>query len=169
MDRTTDSTRKNSVDSIRQQGSFPFPRPQNRGGSETPTHRNTLGYPFSASGANTPGTPGSIRASTTAFHVPTAGKTKYFRSRRIQDVSTIAKPWTEVKDTKKKYHTIIPMIGIFLGFCLVGLACYQGYTSVINHTYCPIYNVDFTTGGQLDEKIWTKEVQLGGFGYVASL
>ncbi len=111
-------------------------------------------------------TPKSVRASTTAFHVPTAGNQKYFRSRRIKDVSAISKPWTEKADPKRKWHTIFPLIGILCGLGLVGLATWQGYTSVINNDYCSIYDVDFTSGGHLDPDVWTKEVQAGGFGSV---
>jgi hypothetical protein len=128
-------------------------------GHQTP--RSTFMAP---SGYDTPRTPGSIRASTSEFHLHASGAQKYFKSRRIRDVSKIEKPWTEKKDPGKKWHTIFPLIGIFCGLALVGVAAFQGYTSVINKSYCSIYDVDFTTGGQLDSKIWTKEVQLGGFG-----
>lgn len=109
--------------------------------------------------------PGSVRASTTAFHLPTVGSQKYFRSRRIKDTTTISKPWMEKTDKQAKWHTIIPVIGVIAGVALVGLSCWQGYMTVPRNTYCSVYDVDFTTGGQLDPKIWTKEVQLGGFGY----
>ena len=160
-------SRPDSIDTVRGQSGFPFPSdtasaqkfPFPNDGQRTP--RSSF-YP--KSGHETPRTPGSIRASTSAFHLHASGSQKYFRSRRIKDVSTISKPWTEKKDPSKKWHTIFPLIGIFCGLALVGVAAFQGYTSVINNSYCPIYHVDFTTGGQLDPKIWTKEVQLGGFG-----
>lgn len=120
-------------------------------------------YPFNLSSRNTPGTstPASYRAS--AFHLPAAGSQKYFKSRRINP-EDIQKPWTEKKDSKKKWHTIFPLIGIGLGIALVALECWQGLSSVINYNYCPVYQEDFSSGA-LDPKIWTKEVETGGFGY----
>jgi hypothetical protein len=118
------------------------------------------------SSRNTPGTstPASYRAS--AFHLPAVGSQKYFKSRRINP-EDIQKPWTDKKDPKKKWHTIFPLIGIGLGIALVALECWQGLSTVINYNYCPIYEVDFSSG-TLDPKIWTKEVETGGFGYESS-
>ena len=110
----------------------------------------------------------SIRASANAYHLPGAAGQTYFRSRRIKDVSTISKPWTEQKDPRKKWHTILPVVGLVLGFALVGIEAWRAWVSVINHDYCLILDEDFSTG-TLNENIWTKEVQVGGFGYVCSI
>jgi hypothetical protein len=73
------------------------------------------------------------------------------------------KPWAEKKDSSKKWHTIIPLMGIFVGLGLAALECWQGYTSVVNKSYCLVYDEDFSSG-TLDSNIWTKEVGVGGFG-----
>lgn len=111
-------------------------------------------------GIRTPG--GGLRAS--AFHLPATKGRTYFRSRRIQDISTIQKPWLDIPDKGKKWHTIFPLIGIFVGIAVVALAAFQGTTTVTNYKYCPVYSVDFSAGGQLDPKIWKKELSVGGFG-----
>jgi len=140
-------TRDQSFEAIRPQPpKFPF----SAYGSPRESYRGTSG-------------PASTKASTTAFHVPGVGSQRYFRSRRIKDASTISKPWTEVRDPKRKWHTIFPLIGLLAGLAIVGLLCWQGYTSVINHDYCLIYEDDFSSGA-LDKNVWTKEVQVGGFG-----
>ena len=90
------------------------------------------------------------------------GSQKYFKSRRINP-EDIQKPWTEKKDPKKKWHTIFPLLGIGLGLGLVALECWQGIGTIVNHKYCPVYEEDFSSG-ILDPKIWTKEVETGGFG-----
>ncbi len=149
MDISPDTTRSQSFDQIRPR--LPFSDSLGVSGSATPM-----------SG------PGSVRASRSAFHLPTIGAQKYFRSRRIKDTTTISKPWVEKKDKQAKWHTIIPVIGVIAGVALVGLSCWQGYTTVPRNSYCPVLDVDFTTGAQLDPKIWTKEVQLGGFGYICN-
>ena len=82
----------------------------------------------------------------------------------MQDISTIAKPWLSVPDKKKKWHTIFPVTGIIIGLLAACAAVYQGATTVTNHKYCSIYEVDFSNGGQLDPKIWTRELSVGGFG-----
>jgi hypothetical protein len=124
--------------------------------------QHSLRYPFNLSSRNTPGTstPTSYHAS--AFHLPAVGSQNNFKSRRINP-EEIQKPWLEQKDPKKKWHTIFPLIGIGLGLALVALECWQGLTTVINYPYCPIYEEDFSSG-ILDPKIWTKEVETGGFG-----
>lgn len=58
--------------------------------------------------------------------------------------------------------TIIPIIGMVLGICLSGFLIYQGYSSVKNHVYCPVLEENWSSG--INNKIWTKEVEVGGFG-----
>lgn len=139
---------------------LPFPL----GGPRSPasSHKNPFATP---PGAGTPGirTPGGVLRSS-AFHLPATKGTTYFRSRRIQDLTTIRKPWLEIPDKKKKWHTIFPLIGLFIGIAVMAAAAFQGTTTVTNYKYCPVYSVDFSTGGQLDPKIWRKELNVGGFG-----
>lgn len=66
------------------------------------------------------------------------------------------------KDPKEKWVTIIPLVGIFVGLALSGVLIWDGLRSVVNHNYCEILNEDFSNG--LNSKIWTKEVEVGGFG-----
>lgn len=103
------------------------------------------------------------RSSANGFHLPGTGSKRYFHSRRIDPKTDIQKPWLEKKDPRKKWQTILPLIGVLIGLGLCALECYQGYTSVVNHNYCLIYDEDFSSGS-LDENIWTKEVSVGGFG-----
>jgi hypothetical protein len=143
---------------------FPFPS-----GPKSPalSHRNPFATPsgaatpgFATPGIRTPG--GGLRSS--AFHLPASKGNTFFKSRRVQDTSTIQKPWLEIPDKKKKWHTIFPLLGIGIGIAVTALAVYQGTTTVTNYKYCPVYDVDFSNGGELDPKIWTKELQVGGFG-----
>lgn len=66
------------------------------------------------------------------------------------------------KDPKEKWVTIIPLVGIFVGLALSGVLIWDGLRSVVNHNYCEILNEDFSNG--LNSKVWTKEVEVGGFG-----
>lgn len=66
------------------------------------------------------------------------------------------------KDPKEKWVTIIPLIGIFAGLALSGVLIWDGLRSVVNHNYCQVLNEDFSNG--LNSKIWTKEVEVGGYG-----
>lgn len=86
---------------------------------------------------------------------------RYFHSRRINK-GEIEKPWLEKKDPKEKWVTIIPLIGIFLGLALSGFLIYDGLQTVQNHVYCPVLDENFAGG--IDPKVWTKEVEVGGFG-----
>ena len=56
------------------------------------------------------------------------------------------------------------VIGLFLGLVICGVLVWLGLRSVVNHKYCPVLMEDWSRG--FDEKIWTREVEVGGFGCV---
>ena len=85
----------------------------------------------------------------------------YFRSRRVRK-GDVDKPWQKHKNPKDKWVTIIPSIGIALGVALGGFLVYDGITSVVANSYKLVYEDNFSSG--LDPKVWTKEVETGGFG-----
>lgn len=65
------------------------------------------------------------------------------------------------KDPKEKWVTIIPLLGILLGLGISGVLIWDGLRTVVNHKYCPVLDEKFASW---NEKIWTKEIELGGFG-----
>lgn len=91
------------------------------------------------------------------------GGQRYFHSRLVKK-GEIEKPWLEKADPKEKWVTIMPLLGILLGLAISGFLVWDGMRSVVHHKYCPVLDEDFSSG--LDPSIWTKEVQVGGFGYV---
>jgi hypothetical protein len=128
----------------------PFATP----GTQTPNPAASR-FPFSES------RPESVTASSGA----TSGyqyfpRGEYFRSRRVKK-GEIERPWLEKKDPREKWMTIIPLIGIFLGLCVVGVLVWDGVRSVAQHKYCEVFNDDFTSW---NSNVWTKEVEVGGFG-----
>ncbi len=90
---------------------------------------------------------------------------RFFHSRRVAK-GDVEKPWMQKKDKKEKWVTIIPVIGILIGLGISGFLVWDGLRSVVHHKYCPLMDESFGSG--LDSGVWTKEVQLGGFGYVFS-
>lgn len=88
-------------------------------------------------------------------------ESKYFRSRRVQKGS-VDQPWRHRKDPKEKWVTIIPILGILVGLGITGFLIYDGLKSVVNHVYCPILDEDWSNG--INNNIWTKEAEVGGFG-----
>ncbi|KAI0174599.1 beta-1,3-glucan-binding protein [Pestalotiopsis sp. NC0098] len=86
---------------------------------------------------------------------------RYFHSRRVKK-GEVEKPWLEKKDPKEKWVTILPILGIFLGLCVSGILIWDGLRSVVKHNYCLVLQEDWSNG--IDSKVWTKEVQVGGFG-----
>lgn len=86
---------------------------------------------------------------------------RYFHSRRVKK-GEIERPWLAKKDPREKWVTIIPLIGLAIGFAFAGFLVYDGLKTVITHDYCPVLIEDFSGG--LDPKIWTKEAEVGGFG-----
>jgi hypothetical protein len=75
---------------------------------------------------------------------------------------SIERPWMNKKDPKEKWVTIIPIIGMLAGLAVAGVLIWDGLRTVVNHKYCEVYTDDFSGG--LNSKIWTKEVEVGGFG-----
>lgn len=85
----------------------------------------------------------------------------YFHSRR-KGQAEIDKPWLRVKDRRKPWVTWIPCIGLLMGVILSGLLVFDGIRSTAMPDYCQILDEDFS--GPLDQKIWTKESEVGGYG-----
>lgn len=125
--------------------------------SITPLPRpNPFTSPFGSRPPSTAGSSSGFRS-----HPMDTGPNQFFHSRRVKK-GEVEKPWLKKKDPKEKWVTIIPLIGLALGFCLAGFLVYDGLRTVVNHTYCPVLDEDFSGG--LNGKVWTKEVEVGGFG-----
>lgn len=75
----------------------------------------------------------------------------------------LEKPWLHKADPKEKWVTIVPLVGILVGLGIAGFLVWDGLSSVVHHKYCPVLDDTFG-GGALDTNVWTKEVQVGGFG-----
>jgi beta-glucanase (GH16 family) len=66
------------------------------------------------------------------------------------------------KDPKEKWVTIIPLIGLLLGFGIAGFLVYDGLSSVVHHKYCLVLSDDFSGG--INTAVWTQEAEVGGYG-----
>jgi hypothetical protein len=86
---------------------------------------------------------------------------RYFHSRRVK-AGEVEKPWLDKADPKEKWVTILPVIGIVIGLAISGFLVWDGIRSVVKHNYRLVLEEDFSNGFNTD--IWTKEVQVGGFG-----
>ena len=102
--------------------------------------------------------------SSRVWHHQQGPSRRYFHSRRIKK-GEIERPWLKKKDPREKWVWIIPVIGAVIGIGLAALIIFMGLQTVQTHVYCPVLILDDFAGG-LDSKIWTKEVELGGFGYI---
>jgi hypothetical protein len=108
--------------------------------------------------------PSSFRGSSSAIDINQQSLSqRYFHSRRVKK-GQVERPWLDKKDPRQKYTTIIPLGGILLGLAIAGFLIYDGLKSVVNHQYCQILDEDWSKGFNTD--VWTKEVEVGGFGYV---
>lgn len=85
---------------------------------------------------------------------------RYFHSRRVKK-GDVEKPWLSKVDPKEKWVTILPILGIVLGLGLSGFLIWDGIRSVVQHKYCLVLEDNFDT---FNTDVWTKEVQVGGFG-----
>ncbi|KAI9657585.1 MAG: hypothetical protein M1829_006893 [Trizodia sp. TS-e1964] len=135
--------------------------PQRPGTPETPYNgpitplprNNPFSSPFTSRPASTTGSSAGFRGGVL--------NQRYFHSRRVRK-GEIEKPWLKNKDPREKWVTIIPLVGLFVGFALAGFLVFDGLRTVVNHKYCPVLMDDFSTG--LNPDVWTKEAELGGFG-----
>lgn len=122
-----------------------------------PRGQNPFASPFASASA-------SRNASSSAVNLhQQQQQQKYFHSRRVRK-GEIERPWLDKKDPREKWVTIIPLIGLALGFAFAAFLVYDGLKTVVNHEYCPVLDEDFSGG--LDAKVWTKEAEVGGFGFV---
>ncbi|KAI0475756.1 glycoside hydrolase family 16 protein [Xylariaceae sp. FL0804] len=85
---------------------------------------------------------------------------QYFHSRRVKK-GEAEKPWLAKKDPREKWTTILPLMGIGVGLLLSAFLVWDGLRSVVKHKYCLVLNDEFDS---FNEDVWTKEVQVGGFG-----
>lgn len=120
------------------------------------TAQHAASNPFTTPYSSRPSSP---QASTSGYAAQ--DQPRYFRSRRVQK-GTIEQPWLDRKDPKEKWVTIIPLLGICVGLMVTALLIWDGLRSVVNHKYCIVLDEQWANG--FDEKIWTKEVALGGYG-----
>ncbi|CAG1987851.1 unnamed protein product [Fusarium graminearum] len=89
------------------------------------------------------------------------GRNRYFHSRRVRP-GEVEKPWLEKTNPKEKWVSIFPLLAIFLGLVGSGFLVWDGVRSVVKNKYCPVLDEDFSQG--LNPNIWTKEVEVGGYG-----
>lgn len=88
------------------------------------------------------------------------GQQNYFRSRRIKK-DELERPWLNQKDAREKWVTIIPIVGLVCGLAVAGLLVWMGLRSAVDHNYCPVLDEDFSSW---NDAVWTKEVEVGGYG-----
>jgi hypothetical protein len=91
------------------------------------------------------------------------GPPKWFHSRKVKK-GTTPRTWPDKKDPREKWVTILPILGILLGFAASGALIWDGLQTVVTHGYCQILNEDWSHG--LDSSVWLKEAEVGGFGSV---
>lgn len=107
-----------------------------------------------------PSTYSSHNSNTTATQFEERAS-RYFHSRRIRP-GEVEKPWLNKIDSKEKWVTIMPLMAIGFGLILSGLLVWEGLRSVVHHKFCLVLDEDWSNG--IDPTIWTKEVEVGGFG-----
>src|SRR4051794_4057474 len=81
--------------------------------------------------------PNSNRGSSSALPSIVGTQQRYFHSRRVPK-GAVEKPWLGKKDPREKWVTVIPLVGMTIGLLLSAYLVYEGYTSVIQHQYCPV-------------------------------
>ena len=123
--------------------------------------------PYASAPASIPGSATGFSASRLSARQPGLRVPgRYFHSRRVKK-GDVSQPWLGRKDPKEKWVTIIPCVGLLIGMAICVALVWTGLKSVINHKYCLVLEEDWSNG--FDESIWTREVEVGGFGWVLVL
>jgi hypothetical protein len=114
-----------------------------------------------AGGANPFASPSISRPASSFDSASAIGRgQRYFHSRRVKK-GEVEKPWMAKADPKEKWVTILPVLGIVLGLAISGFLVWDGIHSVVRHKYCIVLEDNFDN---FNTDVWTKEVQVGGFG-----
>jgi hypothetical protein len=108
--------------------------------------------------------PGSVIIFGSSYQPSGVSGERFFRSRRIRKDWNASPPKFK-KEPKEKWLTIIPLSGIGIGTVITGLLIFLQVGLKKSYNYCSVLDDDFSTG-ILNPSIWTKEVNVGGFGYV---
>jgi len=106
-------------------------------------------------------------ASSAAWYQSTPG-VQYFHSRRVQRNENPQPVRKFAKDEKEKWLWIIPLCGLILGITITGLLIYLKIGGTKTYKFCPVLSDGFSSG-ELNSKVWTKEVEVGGYGYIHSI
>lgn len=137
----------------------PFLSPASRPGS-------SLWAPPSYMGSNTLGS-GTNGGSTTALALP-APPAPAPSTRLPGKLTKEEKPWMLGSAPRARVSWWLTALCMFIGVAGAALLCYFGLTTVDvfkNSQLCLVMNDDFSKGLDLTNT-WTREVQLGGFGWV---
>jgi hypothetical protein len=123
----------------------------------TTTKQESITEPFS-----TPPWPSSEAVSVAELST-TLRRPKYYHSRRLRKDENYSPPQFK-REPGEKWLWIIPLMGLIAGFIVSG---YMIYSAIGGPPlkYCPVLDEDFSSG-ELNPRIWTKEVEVGGFGFV---
>jgi len=124
---------------------------------------------MSSSNLRSPGTSTlnlpSLNASALNLSLSSAPSTLYFRSRRLKQ-EDIPRPSTkDVKKSLRIWYWLFPVIGLILGLAVTAFKVYINTLPYFGLSYCPVLMEDFSSP-TLDPSVWTREVQVGGFGCV---
>ncbi|CAA9960222.1 hypothetical protein P3342_005655 [Pyrenophora teres f. teres] len=84
----------------------------------------------------------------------------YFKSRRVR-AEDVQMPWLDVVCRRTQIKNAMVIVGFILGLATAGIIIWQSMRDVGFYHYCETFRDDFTSW---NESVWTKEVELGGFG-----
>lgn len=117
--------------------------------------------PFSA-----PPSQSSAAVSVAEIYSTALQRPRYYHSRRLRKDENYSPPQFR-REPGEKWLWIIPLIGLIAGFMVSGYLVYSAMGGP-PLKYCPVLDEDFSSGA-LNPRIWTKEVEVGGFGFVRTL
>ncbi|KAK9366093.1 concanavalin A-like lectin/glucanase domain-containing protein [Lipomyces kononenkoae] len=88
---------------------------------------------------------------------------RHFVSRRLPLGYSAEKPWLKDQSHAERISSWIIIVSFILGLGIIGVLTWVGTTQIINYKYCTVLEDTFSEGF-LNTTIWSREVQLGGFG-----
>ncbi|KAJ3979322.1 concanavalin A-like lectin/glucanase domain-containing protein [Lentinula detonsa] len=110
--------------------------------------------------------PSSPTASSTALAFPHRAKQPFQSTLLLEKIPKEDKPWLAKPPSRHRVSYWLTLLGVFLGLAGAALLCFfelQSLNLLDESNLCTVFFDDFTSGS-LDTSIWSRTVELGGFG-----
>ena len=108
----------------------------------------------------------STAGGSSPYLVPRKTRPPMPSSRLSQKLSDEDKPWIKEKESRVRWSWWLTFLMCWIGVGCSGIVIYFGWTGVhqiLDSDLCLVLDDEFNSGS-LDTSVWTRDIELGGFG-----